>query len=430
MVCYKNTQCVPVQYFCDSANPCTDVDGNQDPEDPILCQDQLCVPTTFRPLPSPGDGKVSQISDCAPGSYYSLFGSTPKYTLSCVETYPSVHADCKPWEYLAQSSCFLSTCGGPNLDCQPPFVCTKTNSNEYGICSNPDGSSGDLDDSGVTDGGSTGRYSSREYLLQGLLIGICSLVLGVGLGVGFCHYRRKRFSTQWSGSERGQSSSDLTAVGSSSSIKRSSWLSALLFCGGKRGRRQPGMDSSADNPSSTQNRDSFIDSESHEGSFEQRRSNMFSGRWRWGPGSNPTMSGATPGATSLVPEMEPPPLYHSGPDLPTYNDSAEDIALSTIHTVPVVASTLEQPSTGSSGQTPVESNPLTSPSLVHHPSMDTRGHPAHGEGCQISEGVLQNSTDSASPTATIQPCDENERSNYQGSDISMSVTAHAQKSDK
>ncbi|KAG0364297.1 hypothetical protein BGZ54_007663 [Gamsiella multidivaricata] len=37
------------------------------------------------------------------------------------------------------------------------------------------------------------------------------------------------------------------------------------------------------------------------------------------------------GGMTIFPEMEPPPMYHNGPDLPTYGDNIEEIALHRVH---------------------------------------------------------------------------------------------------
>ncbi|KAF9190120.1 hypothetical protein BGZ51_008909 [Haplosporangium sp. Z 767] len=374
MICYKNTQCVPAHLFCNSTtDPCTDIDGEQDSDSPILCQDQLCVSADFLPLPSPGYGKVDRSSDCLPGSYYSLFGTTPKYTQSCIEPYFSAPTKCKPWEYLAQSSCFLSTCG-PGLDCQPPYICNKLQSNDlYGICSGSSGTSGGMGDADTADGGSTGRYSSKEYLVQGLLIGICCLALGVGLGVGFWHYRKQKFNTQWTQSERDPSFTSSRTARESQPSKGSTLLSTLTCCS-RRGRRRSDVPP-ADTFSSGENRDSFVESEGYEGSLASdrwRRSNIFfSGRWRWGNSSNQMMARTmTPGGMTLIPEIEPPPLYQNGPDLPAYGDSADGIAMSIIDPMNVATNT-------SSGNTASEPHMASlAPHLDHihetlHPDMST-----------------------------------------------------------
>ncbi|KAI1303950.1 hypothetical protein EDD11_005266 [Mortierella claussenii] len=404
MTCFKNTQCVPLQYLCENSssssstsgsNTCTDIDGDQDPDDPILCQDQLCAPVNFLPIPSPGIGKMirssSSSDDCLLGSYYSLFGTTPKYTQSCVEPYTSSNVDCEAWEYLAQSSCFLSTCG-PGMDCQPPFVCQKLDSSElYGICTNPNGTTsgwGGSYPNAADDGGAATRYSSREYLIQGLLIGICCLALGVGLGVGFWHYKRKRFTARWtrSSDEQGSSSSNNYSHGIRSTgihtrdrgaqaDKGSHWLSTLLSCGNNSRRRDSnaraqtrgfGISRAAINPDrdflSQQHtigrephRDSLAESDrGDEGSImsrghRQRWSGpLFAGRWRWGTGSDGQMisRAMTPGGMTIFPEMEPPPMYHNGPDLPTYGDSTEAIVLNTMQNMPSSQQQQQQQPTG------------------------------------------------------------------------------------
>ncbi|KAF9125705.1 hypothetical protein BGW39_007208 [Mortierella sp. 14UC] len=110
MTCFKNTLCVPLQYLCDSAasSTCSVSNGNgasSDDDDsgdnysnvPILCQNQLCNPQNFPPLPYQGSGRIDR-AYCLKGSFYSLYSgsdnsgsssgsssSTPKYTASCVE---------------------------------------------------------------------------------------------------------------------------------------------------------------------------------------------------------------------------------------------------------------------------------------------------------------------------------------------------------
>ncbi|KAF9987002.1 hypothetical protein BGZ75_001187 [Mortierella antarctica] len=406
MVCYKNTQCVPQTYLCDTiSNPCTDSDGEPDSDDPILCNnDQLCVPQNYLPYPSPGFGKVQQTDSCLSGSYYSLYGSTKKYTKSCIEPFVDRPPDCEPWEYAAQSSCYLSTCGEPDLNCEPPFVCQKAHSNDpYGLCSNPNDPSGNSGGAaGTSDGGSTtDRYSSRDYLIQGLLIGACSLAIGVGLGVGFWHYRQKKRSrTQWAPSSSSSSSppppatasslapgaaaaTAAAAAGDSSTSKHPSWLSTVLLCGRNKTRQRSAtvsMDSNHNVPSSGQHRDSLVDSESLEGSLfgDQRRrersNNMlFSGRWRWGERTTSAHHHAL--SRNLVmmmsmgppdPEMDPPPVYHIGPKLPAYTDRTEDIPRTSVHAT-----------TARSAQT---TDPPESTRPTSHPSSTRSAYDRHSSG--------------------------------------------------
>ncbi|KAK5810278.1 hypothetical protein F5H01DRAFT_348666 [Linnemannia elongata] len=239
MTCFKNTQCVPLQYLCDflssptcSSSSASGGDGGGDGDNdndkdggrasvPILCQNQLCNPQNFPPLPYQESGRIDR-TYCLDGSFYSLYSgssagsSTPKYTASCVEESMFLTTDgnggsdedCKgPWEYFAIGSCFLKTCG-PGMDCVPPFTCqlfnstvpgVNTNSSGgaeegYGICVDPNGSSSSSGGrrGGINGGSAAPKYSAREYLLQGLLIGLCTLALGVGLGVGFWRYKRKK----------------------------------------------------------------------------------------------------------------------------------------------------------------------------------------------------------------------------------------------
>ncbi|GJJ76922.1 hypothetical protein EMPS_09281 [Entomortierella parvispora] len=337
MTCYHNTQCIPTSMLCSDTDPCTDVDGDQDPSDPILCEDQLCVGVYFLPVPSPGSGKLNRSnSDCWPGNYYSLFGDTPKYTQSCVQDYVSVPTTCNSWEYLAQSSCFLSTCKDDSY-CETPFLCVKRNAgDQYGICSSNGTLPGTNDaPSGV--GGSAAQYSSKEYLIQGLLIGTCCLALGVGLGVGFWHYRNKRRRLRhWTdttddgnGSTRGRASSfSSAAIGK----EGGSFLRRLFFCRGSKNPR-PATGPTVDELAvSSEHRGSVAETESREGSIiiVQRPSLLpAGGRWRWN-----TPGGNGPRSAAMDPEFEPPPMYHNGPRLPTYGDSTEDIALTDIPSLP------------------------------------------------------------------------------------------------
>ncbi|KAK3817895.1 MAG: hypothetical protein JOS17DRAFT_794532 [Linnemannia elongata] len=241
MTCFRNTQCVPVQYLCDSLSSLTcpsssssggDGGGDGDSDNgsdggsanvPILCQNQLCNPQNYPPLPDQYSGRINRAEYCLDGSFYSLYSgssssrsSTPMYTASCVEEFMlsatessgGSDDDCKgPWEYFAIGYCFLKTCG-PDMDCVPPFTCQLFNSTVpgvstnasggadqgYGICVDPNGSSSSSDGKkgGINGGSAAPKYSAREYLLQGLLIGLCTLALGVGLGVGFWRYKRKK----------------------------------------------------------------------------------------------------------------------------------------------------------------------------------------------------------------------------------------------
>lgn len=281
------------------------------------------------------------------------------------------------------------------MGCLDGYNCKKHKStDEFGLCigendTDPYGSSGDGDSDDGNDG-SAGQYSSKEYLLQGLLIGICSLILGVGMAVGFWHYRMKKkrealeeqqghrrrrsgsgqsvSSRQNStGSNRGgqglghlgqqsqdqaQAESGGSSVGPSSSTTKShSWLSTVFSCG----KRRPGVfprehvgqtnNNRRTGAHSTHSlhRDSFADTESQEDDEDDeeedggdpannvRRSsnNVTPGRWRWGPGSSSQMlsRGMGPGL-AIVPEMDPPPMYQTEPGLPTYNSN--DIGMTRI----------------------------------------------------------------------------------------------------
>ncbi|KAF9197538.1 hypothetical protein BGZ49_001982 [Haplosporangium sp. Z 27] len=327
MTCYKNTQCVPLTYLCDNTdNPCTDNDGDQDSDNPIPCVDQLCQPLNFLPLPSPGIGKMtgSSRSDCASGSFYSLFGTVPKYTLSCVEPYQSAPVECQAWEYASQSSCFLSTCG-TGLDCDPPFFCkTIDPQGLYGICTNPNDTSGNVGNINQAGDGVDNQHLVNHYLIEGLLIGIFCLALGMGIGAGLWHYKRKRINSSWI---RPESIRSLRAH----SNRGPTWISRLLPFGTSG---SPNSNDTAMNRAPTRDsRDSILDSESTDGSFINigRSSNIVSGRWRWVQGNGRTTRVIGPGGFTVFSEMEAPPLYNNGPDLPKYDDCAEEIVLAPVH---------------------------------------------------------------------------------------------------
>ncbi|KAF9434688.1 hypothetical protein BGZ76_007615 [Entomortierella beljakovae] len=319
MTCYKNTQCVPTKYLCDIDSSCTDSDGDQDPDNPIYCQNQLCAPKDFLPFPSPGFGKMNNsVSDCQEGNYYSLFGSTPKYTRTCVEPYQDTPVHCQSWEYAYQSSCFFSTCG-PGLDCVRPFECVRLNDMDlHGVCINPNGKSGSQG----------GIYSQRpkSSLVQGIIIGICSLILGIGLGVGYWHYKRRR-------SQRDHIDSDQPTLTNSS--KGSSWFSR--FFSFRKSKSRNTTSRTMDRTSTQDSRDSIIDSESTNGSFVNmgRSTNVISGRWRWpqGTGRFNFNRSVAPNGLGIYPEIEPPPMYHVEPDLPSYVNTIEEIDMTNVHHV-------------------------------------------------------------------------------------------------
>ncbi|KAF9335067.1 hypothetical protein BG006_000932 [Podila minutissima] len=200
--CFHNTQCVPLTALCSSLSPCP---SPADPSDTVDCLDQICSDRDSLPLPSPTPTSAvpRDSGNCRQGNFPSLSRTSPQYIFSCVlekDPGPFSEISCLDWEYAFQGSCYLRTCGGPTaagattINCLTGYECKKQReSDEYGLCigngdTNPYSSSGD----GDIDGGSAGQYSSKDYLLQGLLIGICSLILGVGMGVGFWHYRMKR----------------------------------------------------------------------------------------------------------------------------------------------------------------------------------------------------------------------------------------------
>ncbi|KFH69035.1 hypothetical protein MVEG_05837 [Podila verticillata NRRL 6337] len=410
--CFQNTQCVPIASLCNAlTNPCPS--SSYDPTDPVDCLDQICSDEKSLPLPFPilntpvlrTTPKLDEL--CFPGNFSSLsqtISSSSQYIFSCVLRTPNgpvPQTNCSDWEYAFQGSCFLRTCGGPStagatfMGCLDGYNCKKHKStDQYGLCigdndTDPYGSSGDGDsDDGY--GSSAGQYSSKEYLLQGLLIGVCSLILGVGMAVGIWHYRMKkkrealeeqrgrgrrrsgsgqsvssrqnsigsnrRQGQQEQGQDQAQAGSGSrdpstsSSLGPSSSTTKShSWLSTVFSCG----RRRPGVFPRARGGQTNNNRrrahsthslhrDSFADTGSQEddeddeedggdssNNVRRSSSNVVTGRWRWGPGSSSQMltRGMGPGL-AIVPEMDPPPMYQTEPGLPTYN--SDDIGMTRI----------------------------------------------------------------------------------------------------
>ncbi|KAI8606366.1 hypothetical protein EDD21DRAFT_361174 [Dissophora ornata] len=302
-----------------------DTTGPASTVDPIACQDQLCYAKDFLPLPLPGSGKVNRnsSSNCMNGTFFSLYG-TPvasggvvRYTQSCVGQFSTGQtASCSSWEYQAQSSCFLSTCG-PGMGCQQPFECRKSSTSSaaqlYGICMSPN-STEDPGDDGDQD-------SAKDRLIVGLLIGLCGLVLSAGIGTGFWHFRKRRLRQLRL--QNGEREDDRVWN------EKMSLLSALKVCcdscfffgGGSRRRRSDG----AATARGTRHVRvvSLAESDSPENPLEtDHRSNLiFARRWRWGHGQHAGAgAGVTEGGVAVLPELEPPPLYHQGPELPSYQD--------------------------------------------------------------------------------------------------------------
>ncbi|KAF9425734.1 hypothetical protein BGZ94_007274 [Podila epigama] len=370
-----DTQCVPLEYLCNStSSPCTD--PANPPANPVDCLDdrQLCSDPKSLPLPSPLPSDVPwnrQSPDgCLPGNFTALSQTYPKkYIYSCPLEANNIDTpvDCEDWEYAYRGSCYLSTCGQGILDCLPGFTCQKAKAtNAFGICvANGDPNPYDDDDTSNTknkydSGGSAGQYSSKDYLVQGLLIGVCCLILGVGLGVGFWHYRMKRTSRSLrrressgsrsyppnhrSSSNRSRNSmsssahqrpthfnSTSTSASSSTMTKRSSWMSRIFGCGKRRRSSVQPRGGYSDRSQ----RDSIVDTESQEGdenSLARRSSSIFvTGRWRWGHGGSRMIPHEGVGGNlAMLAEMDPPPMYQNGPELPTYCDSTEDIVMTSL----------------------------------------------------------------------------------------------------
>ncbi|KAK3818250.1 MAG: hypothetical protein JOS17DRAFT_805847 [Linnemannia elongata] len=179
--CYKNTLCIPLSLLCTPlpssstdtslplSSPCPDLPSfqlpgagttNPTPEPgSVLCSPDtnLCQDPQFLPLPAPGEGNIrrdtSSSSSCLKGSFFSLYPSSSagvngaggsgngnegvqqKYIQSCiVSTPPNNNAGgqqppCQDWEYRVGNSCLLRLCGGPpssqELSCVLPYTCRK-----------------------------------------------------------------------------------------------------------------------------------------------------------------------------------------------------------------------------------------------------------------------------------------------------------------
>ncbi|KAI1291518.1 hypothetical protein EDD11_008862 [Mortierella claussenii] len=338
LTCFKNTQCVPVALLCSYTatavngtttamnHPCMDTTGPATAQDPITCQEQLCIANNFLPLPAPGTGKMNRNSsaNCLKGSYFSLYGSSGtastgggmRYTQSCIASnsvpeQPSTV--CKEWEYLAQNSCLLKTCG-PNMDCEPPFICRKSKYAAppalYGLCMNPNSTADPGGDDSTAD-----NDSSKDHLLIGLLVGLCSLVVGTGVGAAFWHFRKTRMR-------------QLALLNSEEDDRilreKTSFMATIRSCCcgiRSRARGTHGLGGTRD-----MRVVSVAESDGHESSLmaDHRTNLIFARRWRWGAGVQHSEAGGragmTAGGVAIIPEMEPPPLYHQGHDLPSYRD--------------------------------------------------------------------------------------------------------------
>lgn len=364
--CYQNTQCIPMVLLCNNAtNPCVDGQGIPPSSSPVNCHtNQLCYADSYLPLPGSVDSmdqnvQRSSSSNCLSGSYFSLFGYTPatssqdvvRYTESCAGVGNSQNAltsppICQAWEYQVENACFLKTCNdGLAMKCEAPFVCKKLlSANGYGLCWNPNSTVPDPSNDG--NGYQDPAEERKERLIQGLLIGICSLIFIVGVSLGLWHYRKKRAKRLVAMRDgldpNGGRRHHAYAERRSTDMDEGLWQ-RLIRCGR---RRKTVSDSNAqqdDNgthhglqPSSTrESREmrvvSLTESEGNESSLlvgsDHNRSHMvFARRWRWGggvagqssPGGHDGGGGLT--MTAVMPEIEPPPLYHHGGDLPVYRD--------------------------------------------------------------------------------------------------------------
>ncbi|KAI7821029.1 hypothetical protein BC939DRAFT_456318 [Gamsiella multidivaricata] len=342
-ICYKNTQCVPLALLCNTTtspttnittgtNPCVDATGPVPlhADNSITCRDQLCFANTFLPLPAPGSGKVNRNSsaNCLKGSYFSLYGSLltgeKRYTQSCVGQFPTGQiVTCNPWEYQAQGSCFLRTCG-PGMDCEPPFLCRRPSSSIelYGLCMSPNSTADPTGD----DSGDQDSPSVKDHLLIGLLVGICSLVLGIGIGTGCWNLRKRRLKQLRL--MNGELDNNTTMMnGKTFFLTTLGQCYDACCCFGSARRQTRGQRADAGALTIGEARDirviSVAESESHESSLvaNHQTNLIFARRWRWGQGGQHGAGiwrGTTAGGVAAVPELEPPPLYHQGLGLPSY----------------------------------------------------------------------------------------------------------------
>ena len=382
--CYQYTQCVPLVLLCNnSTNTCVDGEGVPPSSSPMNCQaNQLCYADSYLPLPDSVDSMDQNVqrnssSNCLPGSYFSLFGYTPatssqsvvRYTESCagvgnIQIAYSSPPTCQAWEYQVENACFLKTCNdGLAMKCEAPFECKKlSNANGYGLCWNPNSTVPDPSNDGNDQDPAEGR---KERLIQGLLIGICSLILIVGVGLGLWHYRKKRAKRMAAirdglDPNGGRRHHAYTGGGGSTDMKEGLWQ-RLMRCGPRR-KTPSDPDAQQDDdgthhglqPSSTrESREmrvvSLTESEGNESSLlvgsDQNRSHMiFARRWRWGGGvaGQPTSGGQEEGGgpimNAVMPEIEPPPSYHHGGDLPVYRDRNTVLMLPVLESPSVLGS--------------------------------------------------------------------------------------------
>ncbi|GJJ67983.1 hypothetical protein EMPS_00329 [Entomortierella parvispora] len=355
--CYQNTQCIPLTLLCNnSTNPCVDGDGTPPSSNPVNCAaNQLCYASTYLPLPNSIDSMDQNVqrnssSNCLAGSYFSLFGyistttnqSVVRYTESCagvgnIQNEYSSPPTCQAWEYQVENACFLKTCNEAlAMQCEAPFECKKqASANGYGLCWNPNSTVPDPSDDG------NGYQDPKEKLIQGLLIGICSLILIVGVGLGLWHYRKKRskrMAALRDGLDPNSGRRHHAYMGGGSTGTKEGLWQRLTSCG--RRRKSPSdPDGQQDDdgvhhglqPTSTrESREmrvvSLTESEGNESSLlvgnDHNRSHLiFARRWRWGGGAaGQTTPGGQEGGPAVMPEIEPPPMYHDGGDLPVYRD--------------------------------------------------------------------------------------------------------------
>lgn len=353
LTCYKNTQCVPIALLCSAPTgntttgnqtvgpyPCMDTTGLPPTYDPIDCKDQLCYPENYLPLPAPGSGRIdsNSLDNCLKGNYFSLYGPSSgevRYTRSCIGQFPARNTvTCQAWEYRGQNSCFLKTCG-TGMDCEPPFVCrikntTSSPTAQFGLCLNPK-SPVDPDDDGDVD-----TTPSRDKLIIGILVGVCALVVIAGVAAAFWHYRKLRLKQL--NQDNDYVFQDKTmllyacCIGTDRLITRRRGTAE-----DDRSTREPRVVSIAE-PENPEDASSTTEPPTN--------TSIFARRWRSQARLDASTTGMTPEGIAVVPEMEPPPVYHQELELPSYGTDA--IPLEPINTTNTRSSESMSPPTSTS----------------------------------------------------------------------------------
>ncbi|KAF9363083.1 hypothetical protein BGX34_004901 [Mortierella sp. NVP85] len=172
--------------------------------------------------------------------------------------------------------------------------------------------------------GEVDATAARDHLILGILVGICTLVLGVGVAAACWRFRKSRLKLL-----RQLDSRDHDNILHEKTLLL--YACCCLGAGTMRPYGRGGGISDDGVPTDVDTQGPRVitveEPESHEGSLMTgNRSNaIFARRWRWGQDR------------IVVPEIEPPPMYHQGPELPTYGSDA--IPLEPLN--PVAADTIE-----------------------------------------------------------------------------------------